>query len=115
MWTVQLMGINPAMDVMQEGGNEKAVQQFGVAVAWLMLNRQGLKVLVHPNVAMPFGDVETEILDHSERTMWMGVADPVPVLLDLEFFNRLLKKDSKDAEEEAIKRLENATPSSKAV
>jgi hypothetical protein len=36
-------------------------------------------------------------------------------LLDLEFFNRLLKKESKDAEEEAIKRLENATPSSKAV
>ena len=35
MWTVQLMGINPARDVMQEGGNEKAIQQFGLAVAWL--------------------------------------------------------------------------------
>jgi aromatic ring-cleaving dioxygenase len=71
MWVVQLMGINPARDVIQEGGNDKAVQQLGVAVAWLMLNRHGLKVLVHPNVAMPFGEVELEKIDHAEHALWI--------------------------------------------
>jgi hypothetical protein len=115
LWTVQLMGINPSRDVIQEGGSEKAIQQLGIAVAWLMLNRQGLKILIHSNVAMPFGDLEMETLDHTEHTMWMGLIESTSELLDLEFFDRLAKKDPKDAAEEAVQRLKNASLTSNAV
>ncbi|CAF3530916.1 unnamed protein product [Rotaria socialis] len=109
MWTVQLMGINPARDVIQDGGNEKAVRQFGVALSWLMLNRNGLKILVHPNVAMPFGEVQLEKVDHTDYALWMGAVDPLPKEFELEFFDRLLEKNVKDAQEAAVKRLHNAT------
>jgi hypothetical protein len=112
MWVVQLMGINPVRDVTQEGGSEKAVQQFGVALSWLLLNRHGLKVFVHSNVAMPFGDVETEIVDHTQYALWMGAVDPAQKMFDIEFFYQLLKKDPKVSQEESMKRRINATATS---
>ena len=115
MWVVQLMGINPARDIIQEGGNAKAIQQLGFAVAWLMLNRHGLKVLLHSNVAMPFGQVELEKIDHTEHALWMGATDPIPDVLNLEFFDQLLTKEAKDAQAEAIQRLERLTATSNTV
>lgn len=38
---------------------------FGVLVPWLMLNRQGLNVLVHPET----GD---EVSDHTRYMLWLG-------------------------------------------
>ena len=105
MWVVQFMGINPARDVIQKGGNPRAIEQIGVALSWIMLNRHGLKVLVHPNLALPFGEVEKEKIDHQMYGVWMGIADPTPKELDIGFFDYLLSKDAKAAEAEAHARL----------
>ena len=115
MWVVQLMGINPVRDVFQEGGNEQAVHQLGIAIAWIMLNRHGLKVFVHPNVAMPFGDAEQEKIDHDDYAVWMGAADPIPNTLDIGFFDRLLAKDASQAQRESVQRRKKATTTPNAI
>ena len=51
--------------------------QFGAVVPWLMLNREGLDVLVHPET----GD---DVGDHSHRALWLGGK----LELDLEFLRR---------------------------
>jgi DOPA 4,5-dioxygenase len=38
---------------------------FGKIVQWLMLNREGLAVLVHPSTGESLGD-------HLERSLWLG-------------------------------------------
>ena len=40
-------------------------EEFPRVVPWLMLNRQGLHVLVHPET----GD---EVTDHTDYAMWLG-------------------------------------------
>jgi aromatic ring-cleaving dioxygenase len=47
--------------------------QFGSLVPWLMLNRQGLDVLVHPLT-------DDSVADHSRYALWLGT--PVPLKLD---------------------------------
>jgi aromatic ring-cleaving dioxygenase len=42
-----------------------APSDFGAIVQWLMLNREGLTVLVHPSTGDSFGD-------HLERSLWLG-------------------------------------------
>ncbi len=44
--------------------------QFDRLVPWLMLNRQGLDVLVHPNT----GESRT---DHENRALWLGQKLPL--------------------------------------
>ncbi|PHJ56467.1 4,5-dioxygenase [Nostoc linckia z18] len=39
--------------------------QFDKVVPWLMLNRQGLDILVHPET----GD---DVADHTHRSLWLG-------------------------------------------
>lgn len=39
--------------------------QFGKVVPWLMLNREGLDVLVHPETGDTVGD-------HLDRSVWLG-------------------------------------------
>jgi aromatic ring-cleaving dioxygenase len=39
--------------------------QFATLVPWLMLNREGLTVLVHPNT-------DDAVADHRDLPMWMG-------------------------------------------
>jgi len=39
--------------------------QFGKVVPWLMLNRQGLDILIHPETGDDLGD-------HTERSLWLG-------------------------------------------
>ena len=39
--------------------------QFGEVVPWLMLNREGLDILVHPET----GD---DVGDHVEHSLWLG-------------------------------------------
>lgn len=42
-----------------------AVDQFDKVVPWLMLHRQGLDILVHPNT----GDA---VADHTDHALWLG-------------------------------------------
>jgi DOPA 4,5-dioxygenase len=42
-----------------------ANDEFARVVPWLMLNRQGLTVLVHPSTGDSYGD-------HLERSLWLG-------------------------------------------
>ena len=51
-----------------------ANDQFGVVVPWLMLNRRGLDVLVHPET----GD---DVADHTRFAIWMGQV--LPLKLDV--------------------------------
>jgi aromatic ring-cleaving dioxygenase len=43
---------------------------FGDIVPWLALHRGGLVVFVHPIC-------DNEVLDHTERAMWMGAVRPL--------------------------------------
>lgn len=40
-------------------------RQFGKVVPWLMLNREGLDVLVHPQTG-------NSVRDHLEHSLWLG-------------------------------------------
>jgi aromatic ring-cleaving dioxygenase len=51
-----------------------AVEEFSRLVPWLMLNRDGLDVLVHPMT----GDA---VADHSRHAVWLGT--PLPLRLDV--------------------------------
>lgn len=50
----------------QEGLSEK----LGSVVSWMMFNRNGFSVLVHPNTKPR--NKESMILDHSTYCLWMG-------------------------------------------
>ncbi len=54
-----------------------APDQFARVVPWLMLNREGLSILVHPNT----GD---DVQDHETNPLWLG--DRLPI--DVEFLRR---------------------------
>jgi DOPA 4,5-dioxygenase len=49
-------------------------EEFQHIVPWLMLNREGLDVLVHPLT-------ESSYHDHSKNALWLGT--PVPMRLDI--------------------------------
>ncbi|PMB52368.1 hypothetical protein CEN39_10215 [Fischerella thermalis CCMEE 5201] len=40
-------------------------EQFSKVVPWLMLNREGLDILVHPET----GD---DVKDHTDHSLWLG-------------------------------------------
>ena len=47
-----------------------ASRDFATVVPWLMLNRDGLDVLVHP-------DTGDDLADHRDRAMWLGSTLPL--------------------------------------
>jgi len=51
-----------------------AIDEFSRLVPWLMLNRDGLDVLVHPIT-------EDAVADHSRNALWLG--RPVPLRLEV--------------------------------
>ena len=66
-------------------------EEFQNIVPWLMLNREGLDVLVHPLT-------ESSYDDHSKNALWLGT--PVPMRLDIlrpTYRAELLPKDSAHA------------------
>ena len=50
------------------------VEEFARLVPWLMLNREGLDVLIHPLTDSSYDD-------HSKNALWLGT--PVPMKLDI--------------------------------
>jgi aromatic ring-cleaving dioxygenase len=54
-----------------------APEEFPKLVPWLMLNRNGLDILVHPNT----GD---DVADHAINPLWLGN----PQILDIEFLRQ---------------------------
>jgi DOPA 4,5-dioxygenase len=52
-------------------------EQFATVVPWLMVNRSGLSVLVHPTT-------EDTVADHDTSPLWMGQSLPI----DVEFLRR---------------------------
>jgi aromatic ring-cleaving dioxygenase len=56
-------------------------EHFGPVMSWLMLNRDGLSILVHPQT----GD---EIADHLENPLWLGAQVP----LDVDFIRDYIAK-----------------------
>lgn len=61
-----------------------ATEVFAELVPWLMLNRLGLTVLVHPNT-------DNERADHLEHALWMGQVLP----LDATGLSESLKADGR--------------------
>ncbi len=54
--------------------------QFGKVVPWLMLHRQGLDILIHPET----GD---DVADHTEHALWLGEK----LKLNIEFLRGLAR------------------------
>ncbi|NDJ24815.1 4,5-dioxygenase [Nostoc sp. B(2019)] len=52
--------------------------EFGQIVSWLMLNREGLDVLIHPET----GD---DVADHMKHSLWLGEK----LNLNIEFLRRV--------------------------
>ncbi|MBV1960846.1 MAG: hypothetical protein KUG52_02570 [Immundisolibacteraceae bacterium] len=50
-----------------------APEQFDLVVRWLMVNRQGLDILVHPDTGLGHAG------DHTARALWLGRSLPVKV------------------------------------
>lgn len=62
-----------------------ALRDFGVAIGWLMCNRQGLSVFAHPETWHE-GDIKEELAAHEKYAFFIGE----PPLLDLGFFKNQL-------------------------
>jgi DOPA 4,5-dioxygenase len=60
-------------------------EQFATVVPWLMLNRVGLTVLVHPVTNDP-------VADHDTHPLWMG--EPIPI--DVELLRRMVAAKAKE-------------------
>jgi DOPA 4,5-dioxygenase len=58
-----------------------AGDQFAAVVPWLMLNRGGLSILVHPNTDDP-------VADHEVSPLWLGEA----VAIDVELIREVVKQ-----------------------
>lgn len=55
-------------------------EQFGTVVPWLMLNREGLDILIHAGT----GD---DVADHTDYALWLGEK----LQLNIEFLQRISK------------------------
>jgi aromatic ring-cleaving dioxygenase len=71
MWQVLLKNPDPTA----------ITHDLGRCVAWLMINRGALSVMIHPNTT-PDGEFGGHLADHSEHRLWMGE----PQELRLEIF-----------------------------
>ena len=104
-FAVHLMGKNPIRDKIQDNIPSKAFEQLGYAISWLALNREDMNVLIHPNVAKPFGEVDKELTDHVKYGIWLIDYKQDMKMLSLSFFDDLLKNDANYAKDKARERL----------
>ena len=71
--------------------------QFGAFVAWLVINRGPLSVLLHPNTDDPFRD-------HTQRSTWLGEKVPLDLSIlrkmeDMEVAQRKLRLERAEGSE----------------
>jgi len=64
------------------------LRDIGIAIGWLMCNRQGLSVFAHPETWQD-GDIKEELLAHEKYAFFIGKAP----ILDLRFFSDQIKPD----------------------
>jgi DOPA 4,5-dioxygenase len=69
-----------------------APEQFATVVPWLMVNRAGLSVLVHPVT-------DDEVADHETNPLWMG--EPLPI--DVELVRRYVQRGRVAIEQNTMK------------
>lgn len=65
-----------------------AVESFAEIVPWLMLNRGGLNLLVHPET----GD---DVADHGDHALWLGQTLPIDFEAVREFMERRRRREAK--------------------
>ena len=70
--SLQRRADRPAPDLAVQ--RDLPTEEFQKIVPWLMLNREGLDVLVHPLT-------ESSYDDHSKNALWLGT--PVPMRLEI--------------------------------
>jgi aromatic ring-cleaving dioxygenase len=58
------------------------LRDIGIAIGWLMCNRQGLSVFMHPETWLE-GDIKEELAAHEKYAFFLGKAP----ILDLRFFS----------------------------
>ena len=75
--------IQQGWEVKFETQDKRILQKIGIAIGWLMCNRQHLSVFIHP-VTWEEGDHPTEFKAHAEYSMFIGDLPP----LDLNFFKK---------------------------
>jgi DOPA 4,5-dioxygenase len=66
------------------------LDQFAAVVPWLMLNRAGLSIFVHPKT----GD---EVADHDTNSLWMGER----LAIDVETIRRFVQHKTRQEQEGA--------------
>lgn len=59
----------------REGAPSALAADLGRSLGWLMANRSGLSVMIHPNSA------DGDYTDHAQNATWMG--EPTPLKLDI--------------------------------
>lgn len=60
--------------------------EFGKLLPWLMLNHQGLSVLIHPQTG-------NDVADHSDNALWLGTK----LELNIEFLQKIADKKKNEA------------------
>lgn len=73
--------VNGGWEVKFETKDKTILEKIGIAIAWLMCNRQGLSVFMHP-VTWQEGDYDEELKAHKQYSFFLG---ELPAL-DLGFF-----------------------------
>lgn len=79
--------IRKGWEVKFEGKGLHILKQFGIAVGWLMCNRQGLPIFAHP-VTWEHGNRNEELNAHENYAMFIGNLPP----LNLNFFKDQIKE-----------------------
>lgn len=77
-------------EVKFEISDSTILEKIGIPIAWLMCNRQGLSVFMHP-VSWHEGDHREELKAHKEYSFFLGQMPE----LDLSFFSNKIKGDLK--------------------
>eukprot|EP00386_Alphamonas_edax_P005456 GDKI01017580.1.p2 GENE.GDKI01017580.1~~GDKI01017580.1.p2 ORF type:complete len:351 (-),score=121.43 GDKI01017580.1:53-1063(-) len=76
--------LSAGWEVKFEMTNSDIVDRIGLAIGWLMCNRQGMNVFMH-GVSWEDGDFDEELKAHEQYAFFIGAMPP----MDLQFFVRL--------------------------
>lgn len=78
--------VSSGWEVKFETLDKTIISQIGLAIGWLMCNRQGLSIYTHP-VTWDAGDYKEELNAHEKYAMFIGELPP----LELDFFRNEIR------------------------